>query len=122
MKGLFRSRPRMGKLGPWDEESDVDDPVVSEDRPWSLESSDPDISTSESLSPEDDDSKESSSLEAIRTQNKVPRFNAELNFTAKTYRNEKKEDKGNPFYSPITRKRKKKLQKMNSPVKEKLPK
>jgi hypothetical protein len=33
MKALFMSPPRMGKLGPWDEESDVDELVVSEDLP-----------------------------------------------------------------------------------------
>jgi hypothetical protein len=87
----------MGKLGSWDEEADVDDPVVLEDRPWSPESLDSDISTSDSLSPEDDDSEESSTLEAIRTQNEVPKGNAKLNLAAKTYQNEKKENKGNPF-------------------------
>ena len=33
MKGLFRSRPRMSKLGSQDEEAGVDDPVVLEDGP-----------------------------------------------------------------------------------------
>jgi hypothetical protein len=76
MKGLFRSRPRMGKLGPWDEKAGVDDPVVCEDRPWPLESSDPDINTGDSLSLEDDDFEEPSTLEAIKTQNEVPKDNA----------------------------------------------
>ena len=97
MKGLFRSRPRMSKLGSQDEEAGVDDPVVLEDGPWLPESLDPDISTSESLSPKEDDSEESSTLKAIRTQNEVPKDNAKLNLAAKTYQNDKKENKGNPF-------------------------
>jgi hypothetical protein len=66
--------------------------VVSEDRPWSLESSDPDIGTGDSFSPKDDDSEESSTLGAIRTQNEIPKGNTALNLTAKTYRNGKKEN------------------------------
>ena len=85
MKGLFRSRPRMSKLG------------SLEDGPWLPESLDPDISTSESLSPKEDDYEESSTLKAIRTQNEVPKDNAKLNLAAKTYQNDKKENKGNPF-------------------------
>ena len=53
----------MGKMASWDEESDVDNSVVSEDRPWLPEYSDPDT---DPLSPEDDDSEESSTLEDIR--------------------------------------------------------
>ena len=90
----------MGKVALWDKESDVDNPVVSEDLPWSLESSDPDLTTSNSLSQEDDGFEEISLLEAIRTRNKVPRGNAELNLAAKTYWNEKKEEKENPFLLP----------------------
>ena len=73
----------MGKLGFWDKEFDVNDSVVSEDRSWLPEYSDPDIGSNDPLSPEDDDSKESSTLEDIRTQNEVPTGNAALNPTAK---------------------------------------
>jgi hypothetical protein len=118
----------MGKLGSRDEEAGVDDPVVLEDRPWLPESSDPDISISESLSPKDDDSEESSTLEAIRTQNEVPKDNAKPNLTAKIYQNDKKENKGNPFlllgYSKNGRNAKKEKIKgkgTDLPVKKKSP-
>ena len=67
MKGLFKSRPGMGKLTSWGKESEVDDSEVPEDRPRLLESSDPDNGAGEYLSPEDGDSKESSTLGAIKT-------------------------------------------------------
>jgi hypothetical protein len=73
MKGLFRSRSEIGRLGSWDKESDVDDSVVSEDRPWLPESSDPDIGTGEYLSPKDNDSEKSSMPGAIKTRNKEKR-------------------------------------------------
>ena len=60
IKGLFRSRTEMGIQGSWDGESNEDDSVVSEDRPWLPRSSDPDDGTGEYFSPEDDDSEESS--------------------------------------------------------------
>ena len=74
--------------------------MVSENLPWSPESSDPDLTTSNSLSREDDDSEEASSLKPIKTQNEVPRGNAELNLVAKTYRNKKNEEKKKPFLLP----------------------
>ena len=51
------------------------------------------------LSPKDDDSKKSSPLEDIRTQNEVPTSNATLNLAAKPTR-----IKETPFYSPTTQK------------------
>ena len=99
IKGLFKSWPEIGKLGSWDEESDVDDSVVSEDRPWLLEYSDLDIGSNAPLSPENDDSKESSTLKDIRTQKEVPIGNAALNLAAKPTR-----IKETPFYSPTTQK------------------
>ena len=74
--------------------------MVSENRPWSPESSDPDIGIGDSLSPEDDDSEESFMPGAIRTQNEIPKGNAAFNLAAKTYRNGKKENKENPFFTP----------------------
>jgi hypothetical protein len=93
IKGLFKSRPEMGKLGSWDKESDVDDSVVSEDRPWLSEYSDPDIGSNDPLSPEDDDSKESSTLKDIRTQNEVPTGNPALNLAVKPTEKKKKKKK-----------------------------
>ena len=89
MKALGMSLHKTGKSVLWDEESNVDDSMVSEDLPQSPESSDPNITISDSLSQENDDSEEASSLGAIKTQNEVPRGNAELNLVAKTYRNKK---------------------------------
>ena len=103
MKGLFRSRTETGIWGSWDKESDEDDSVVSEDRPWLPRSSDSDIGAGEYLAPEDDDSEESSMPRAIKTRNKGPKSNAALNLAAKTYRNEKKRVKARPFCSPTTR-------------------
>jgi hypothetical protein len=85
MKGLFRSQTEMGIRGSWDKESDEDDSVVSEDRPWLPRSSDPDIGAGEYLSLEDDDSEESSTPRAIKTRNEGPKSNAALNLAAKTY-------------------------------------
>ena len=76
--------------------------MVSEDRPWLPRSSDPDIGASEYLSPEDDDSEESSTPRAIKTRNEGPKSNAALNLAAKTYRNEEKRVKARPFCSPTT--------------------
>ena len=97
MKGLFKSRPGMGKLTSWGEESDVDDPVLPEDRPRLPKSSDPDNGTGEYLSPEDGDSKESSTFEAIEPRDGVPRDNVALTHAAKTYRSKGKEGKGQTF-------------------------
>jgi hypothetical protein len=51
----------------------------------------------EYLSPEDGDSKESSTLGAIKTRDEVPRGNAALTLAAKTYRSKGKEGKGQTF-------------------------
>ena len=75
----------------------MDDSVVSEDRPWLPESSDLGIGAGEYLSPEDDDSEESSTPRAIKTRNKAPKGNAALNLAAKTYRNKEKRVKARPF-------------------------
>ena len=77
--------------------------MVSEDRPWLLEFSDPNIGTGEYLSPEDEDSEESSTPRAIKTRNEGPKGNVALNLVAKTYRNKEKRVKARPFYSPTTR-------------------
>ena len=97
MKGLFRSRTKMGIRGSWDTESDEDDSVVSEDRPWLPRSSDPDIGVSEPPSLEDDDSEESPTPRAIKTRDKGPKGNAALNLAARTYRNKEKRVKAKPF-------------------------
>ena len=97
MKGLFKSRSRISSLGSWGKESDVDDSVVPEDRPWIPRSPDLNIGAGEYLSPEDDDSEESSTLRAIKTQDEVPRGNAALTLAAKTYRSKGKEGKGKTF-------------------------
>ena len=81
----------------------MDDSVVSKDCPWLSESSDPGIGAGEYLSPEDDDSKESSMPRAIKTRNEGPKGNAALNLTAKTYQNKEKRVKARPFYSRTTR-------------------
>ena len=81
-------------------ESNEDDSVVSEDRPWLLESSDPNIGTDEYLSPEDEDSEESSTPRAIKTRNEGPKGNVALNLAAKTYRNKEKRVKARPFLLP----------------------
>jgi hypothetical protein len=75
----------------------VDDSVVLEDRPRLPKSSDPDNGTGEYLSPEDGDSKESSTFGAIKTRDEVPRGNAALTHAAKTYRSKGKEGKGRTF-------------------------
>jgi hypothetical protein len=100
MKGLFRSRFGIGRLGSWDKESDVDDSMVSEDHPLFPESSDLDIGIGEYLSLEEDDSEESSTPGAIKTRNEVPKNNAALNLTAKTCRNKGKWGKGKTFSLP----------------------
>ena len=97
MKGLFKSRPGMGKLTSWGEESDVDDPVVLEDRPRLPKSSDLDNGTGEYLSSEDGDSKESSTFEAIEPRDEVPRGNVALTHAVKTYQSKGKEGKGQTF-------------------------
>ena len=98
-RDLFGSRPKTGKMASWDEESDVDTSVVSENCPWLPEYLD---QNTDPLSPEDDDSEELLTLEDIRTQYGSPTSNAALNLAAKTYWNK---DERNPFsYSPTTRK------------------
>ena len=97
MKGLFKSRPGMGKLTSWGKEFEVDNSEVPEDRPRLPESSDPDNGAGEYLSPEDGDSKESSTLGAIKTRDEVPSGNAALTLATKTYRSKGKEGKGETF-------------------------
>ena len=92
----------MGIRGSWDRESNEDDSMVSEDRPWLPRSSNPDVGAGEYFSPEDDDSEESSTPRAIKTRNEGPKSNAALNLAARTYRNKRKEDKGETFCSPTT--------------------
>ena len=87
----------MGKLTSWGKESDADNSVVPEDRPRLPKSSDPDNGTGEYLSPEDGDSKESSTFEAIETRDEVPRGNVALTHATKTYRSKGKEGKGQTF-------------------------
>ena len=87
----------MGKLTSWGKESDADNSVVPEDRPRLPKSSDPDNGTGEYLSPEDGDSKESSTFEAIKTRDEVPRGNVALTHATKTYRSKGKEGKGQTF-------------------------
>ena len=71
--------------------------MVLEDRPRLPKSSDPDNGVGEYLSPEDDDSEESSPLGAIKTRDKVPKGNAALTLAAKTYRSKGKEGKSKTF-------------------------
>ena len=97
MKGLFKSRPGMGKLTSWGKEFEVDNSEVPEDCPQLPESSDPDNGAGEYLSPKDGDSKESSTLGAIKTRDEVPSGNAALTLAAKTYRSKGKEGKSKTF-------------------------
>ena len=75
----------------------MDDSVVPEDRPRLQKSSDPNSGAGEYFSPKDGDSKESSTLGAIKTRDEVPRGNAALSLATKTYRSKGKKGKGKTF-------------------------
>ena len=98
------------------------------------EYSNPDIGSNDPLSPKNDDSKESSTLEDIRTQNEVPTGNAALNLAVKPTRIiiKKKKKKKKPFLLPNytkeqlecrkMEKKENKREEINLPTEKRLPK